>query len=90
MLFNFNGFNEINENLLYFSLIDIIKLSNYHLTENTMGSIREESPAKRRKISKDSFLDIIEDPRTPLKIQEKAPIMPIEVKRGMSIFWHIA
>ncbi|XP_063688755.1 uncharacterized protein LOC134821875 [Bolinopsis microptera] len=47
--------------------------------ENTMGSIREESPAKRRKISKDSFLDIIEDPHTPLKIKEKAPIMPIEV-----------
>ena len=41
--------------------------------------IAEESPAKRRKISKDSFLDIIEDPHTPLKMREKAKMMPIEV-----------
>lgn len=45
-----------------------------------MAAIVEASPAKRRKISKDSFLDIIEDPHTPLKIKEKASVMPIEVR----------
>ncbi|KAL5271478.1 hypothetical protein ACHWQZ_G001931 [Mnemiopsis leidyi] len=47
--------------------------------ERSMAAIAEESPAKRRKISKDSFLDIIEDPHTPLKIKEKSSVMPIEV-----------
>ena len=55
-----------------------------------MAAIAEESPAKRRKISKDSFLDIIEDPHTPLKIKEKASVMPIEVCFEQSVVKEIS
>ena len=60
------------------------------VSETSMAAIAEESPAKRRKISKDSFLDIIEDPHTPLKIKEKASVMPIEVCIEQSVVKEIS